>query len=154
MLRPHAEAHTSGHLAWRGQTSLTWLLPQGDTWEAGSGDRVAGARRGRRGDLEEGDGGIPSLNMTKCTLRLASLSRIMVLPVRFWGGGHGHGEAKRGHRVAISLLWPGPVLISCPINHIGPVRFAEKTNRNTVPADLLWEKNTVLTEKQAEKDGL
>jgi len=30
---------------------------------------------------------------------------------------------------------------------LGPVRFAEKTNRNTVPVDLLWEKNTVPTEK-------
>jgi len=36
----------------------------------------------------------------------------------------------------------------------GPVRFAEKTNRNTVPADLLGEENTVSTKKQAEKDGL
>ena len=34
------------------------------------------------------------------------------------------------------------------IYHIGPV---EKTNRNTVPADLLWEKNTVLTEKTSWK---
>ena len=33
----------------------------------------------------------------------------------------------------------------------GPVRFAEKTSRNTVPTDLLWEKNTVPAEKQAEK---
>ena len=32
----------------------------------------------------------------------------------------------------------------------GPVRFAEKTSRNIVPADLLREKNTV----SAEKDGL
>ena len=37
---------------------------------------------------------------------------------------------------------------------LGPVRFAEKTNRNTVPVDLLWEKNTVPTEKQAKKYGL
>jgi len=29
----------------------------------------------------------------------------------------------------------------------GSVRFAEKTSRNIVPADLLWEKNTVLTKK-------
>ena len=29
----------------------------------------------------------------------------------------------------------------------GPVRFAEKTSRNTVPADLLREKNTVSAEK-------
>ena len=35
---------------------------------------------------------------------------------------------------------------------IGPVRFAEKTSRNTVPVDLLWEKYTVSTEKQAQKD--
>ena len=32
----------------------------------------------------------------------------------------------------------------------GPVSFAEKTSRNTVPADLLGEKNIV----PAEKDGL
>ena len=37
---------------------------------------------------------------------------------------------------------------------IGPVRFAEKNNPNTVPTDLLREKNTVSVEKQAEKDGL
>ena len=30
----------------------------------------------------------------------------------------------------------------------GPVRFAEKTSRNTVPTDLLWEKKTVLAEKK------
>jgi len=29
----------------------------------------------------------------------------------------------------------------------GSVRFAEKTSWNSVPADLLWEKNTVLAEK-------
>jgi len=33
------------------------------------------------------------------------------------------------------------------VNNIGPVRFAEKTSRNIVPADLLWEKNTVPAEK-------
>ena len=37
---------------------------------------------------------------------------------------------------------------------IGPVRFAEKTSRNTVPADLLWEKNIVPAEKTSQKDGL
>ena len=31
--------------------------------------------------------------------------------------------------------------------HIGPVRFVEKTSQNTVPVDLLWEKNTVSAEK-------
>jgi len=31
----------------------------------------------------------------------------------------------------------------------GPVRFAEKTSRNTVPADLSGEKNTVSTEKKS-----
>jgi len=31
--------------------------------------------------------------------------------------------------------------------YLGPDRFAEKTNRSTVPADLLWEKNTVPAEK-------
>ena len=31
---------------------------------------------------------------------------------------------------------------------LGPVRFAEKTNRNTVPADLLGEKNTVPAQKK------
>jgi len=31
--------------------------------------------------------------------------------------------------------------------HIGPVRFAEKISRNTVPANLLGEKNTVPTKK-------
>jgi len=36
----------------------------------------------------------------------------------------------------------------------GPVRFAEKTSQNTVPANLLGEKNIVPAEKQAEKDGL
>jgi len=30
---------------------------------------------------------------------------------------------------------------------IGPVRFAEKTSRNTVSADLLWEKNIIPAEK-------
>ena len=30
---------------------------------------------------------------------------------------------------------------------IGPVRFAEKTSQNTVPVDLLWEKNIVPAEK-------
>ena len=39
-------------------------------------------------------------------------------------------------------------------NQIGPVRFAEKTSQNTVPADLLWEKNNVSAEKRAEKYGL
>jgi len=34
---------------------------------------------------------------------------------------------------------------------IGPVHFAEKTSWNTVPADLLWEKNTVLAEKTSWK---
>ena len=29
----------------------------------------------------------------------------------------------------------------------GPIRFAQKISRNTVPVDLLWEENTVLTEK-------
>jgi len=38
---------------------------------------------------------------------------------------------------------------ACSIS--GPVRFAEKTSRNTVSADLLWEKNTVPAEKEAEK---
>ena len=38
--------------------------------------------------------------------------------------------------------------------YTGPVRFAEKISRNTVPTDLLWEKNTVSAEKQAEKDRL
>ena len=33
----------------------------------------------------------------------------------------------------------------------GPVRFAEKTSRNTVPVDLLWEKNTVPAEKTSWK---
>jgi len=33
---------------------------------------------------------------------------------------------------------------------MGSVHFAEKMSRNIVPADLLWEKNTV----PAEKDGL
>jgi len=36
----------------------------------------------------------------------------------------------------------------------GPVRFAEKTSQNTVLADLLWKKNTILAKKQAEKYGL
>jgi len=36
----------------------------------------------------------------------------------------------------------------------GPVSFAEKISRNIVPTDLLREKNTILAEKQAEKDGL
>ena len=31
--------------------------------------------------------------------------------------------------------------------HYGPIRFAEKTSRNTIPADLLWEKNAVPTKK-------
>jgi len=35
-----------------------------------------------------------------------------------------------------------------------PVRFAEKTSRNTIPVDLLWKKNIVPAKKQAEKDGL
>ena len=35
----------------------------------------------------------------------------------------------------------------------GPVRFAEKTSRNIVPANLLWEKNTVLA-KKSKKYGL
>ena len=35
--------------------------------------------------------------------------------------------------------------------YFGPVRFAEKTSRNTVPADLLWEKNTVPAEKTSWK---
>ena len=34
---------------------------------------------------------------------------------------------------------------ACSIS--GPVRFAEKTSRNTVSADLSWEKNTVTAEK-------
>ena len=33
------------------------------------------------------------------------------------------------------------------LEQLGPVRFAEKTSRNTVPADLLGEKNTVPAEK-------
>ena len=33
----------------------------------------------------------------------------------------------------------------------GPVRFAEKISRNTVLADLLWEKNTVSVEKSSRK---
>ena len=41
------------------------------------------------------------------------------------------------------------------IPNFGPVHFAEKTSRNTVPDDLLWEKNTVpAKKKQAEKYGL
>jgi len=35
-----------------------------------------------------------------------------------------------------------------------PVRLAEKTSRNTVPANLLWEKNTVPSEKKTKKYGL
>ena len=35
-----------------------------------------------------------------------------------------------------------------------PVRFAEKTNRNTVPANLVWEKTLFQLKKQAEKDEL
>ena len=31
--------------------------------------------------------------------------------------------------------------------NIGLVHFAEKTSLNTIPADLLWEKNTILTKK-------
>ena len=38
-----------------------------------------------------------------------------------------------------------------PVRYLAPVRFAEKTSRNIVPADLLWEKNTVLTEKKQAK---
>ena len=34
---------------------------------------------------------------------------------------------------------------------IGPVRFAEKTSRNTVPTNLLWEKNIVPAEKTSWK---
>ena len=33
-------------------------------------------------------------------------------------------------------------------NGFGPVRFAEKTSRNTIPADLLREKNTISIEKR------
>ena len=36
----------------------------------------------------------------------------------------------------------------------GSVRFAEKTSRNTVSADLLWEKTRFRMKKQAEKVGL
>ena len=36
----------------------------------------------------------------------------------------------------------------------GLVRFVEKTSRNIIPTDLLWEKNIVSTKKQAEKDEL
>jgi len=37
---------------------------------------------------------------------------------------------------------------------LGPVRFAEKTSRNTVPANLVWEKNTVPTEKTSWKERI
>ena len=40
------------------------------------------------------------------------------------------------------------------LTHNGPVRFAEKTSRNTVPVDLLREKTLFRSKKQAEKDGL
>ena len=39
----------------------------------------------------------------------------------------------------------------CSLVSFGPVHFAEKTSRNTVLADLLWEKNTVPTEKTSWK---
>ena len=35
--------------------------------------------------------------------------------------------------------------------HNGPIRFAEKTSQNIISADLLWEKNTVPTEKTSWK---
>ena len=41
----------------------------------------------------------------------------------------------------------GPGVMPSTATQEGPVRFAEKTSRNTVPADLSWEKNTVLAEK-------
>ena len=37
------------------------------------------------------------------------------------------------------------------LTHYGHVRFVEKTSRNTVPVDLLWEKNTVSAEKTSWK---
>ena len=37
----------------------------------------------------------------------------------------------------------------CCFGYMGPVRFAEKTRQNTVPANLLGEKNTVPAEKRS-----
>ena len=38
------------------------------------------------------------------------------------------------------------------VQYIGPVRFAEKTNRNAAPANLLCEKNTVPAKKNKLKN--
>ena len=43
-----------------------------------------------------------------------------------------------------------PAIVICSYL-LGPVCFAEKTSRNTVPADLLWEKNIISVKKTSWK---
>ena len=82
--------------------------------------------------------------------RLNSLA-IFSLSIQYWRT----QRATEGKRKDTCFLFSFPNVSGnkeelC-LNYLSPVRFAEKISQNTVPADLLWEKNIVLAEKKSWK---